>query len=211
MPLSGCRNFEFLDQRLEAVAVLGEVDGIGRCAQDRHAGSLERLGELQRGLAAELHDDAAQGAFRLLHGDDLEHVFGGQRLEIEPVGGVVVGRDRFGIAVDHDGLGAGRRQRKAGVAAAIVELDALPDAVGAAAQDDDLVAVRRRGLVIPVYRSSRARRSNTCRRWARRILRHRCRCACRPGAPPEHGGACAPPPRQARPAWPAWHRRSPWP
>ena len=33
---------EPVDQRLEAVAVLGEVDGVGRGAQDRHAGLLER-------------------------------------------------------------------------------------------------------------------------------------------------------------------------
>jgi hypothetical protein len=39
--------------------------------------------------------------------DDLQHVLGRQRLEIEPVGGVVVGRDRLRIAVDHDGLVAG--------------------------------------------------------------------------------------------------------
>ena len=66
----------------------------------------------------------------------------GQRLEIEPVGGVVIGRDGFRIAVDHDGLIALRRQREGGMAAAIVELDALADAVGPAAQDDDLLARR---------------------------------------------------------------------
>ena len=74
---------------------------------------------------------------------DLQHVFGRQRLEIEPVGGVVIGRDGFGIAVDHDGLEAARRQREGGVAAAIVELDALADAVRPAAQDDDLLLVGR--------------------------------------------------------------------
>ena len=36
-----------------------------------------------------------------------------QRLEIEPVGGVVVGRHRLRIAVDHDGLVAGLAQREA--------------------------------------------------------------------------------------------------
>ena len=42
----------------------------------------------------------------LLGLDDLEHVLGRERLEIEPVGGVVVGRDGLRIAVDHDGLEA---------------------------------------------------------------------------------------------------------
>ena len=71
---------------------------------------------------------------------DFEHVLGGQRLEIEPVGGVVVGRDGLRVAVDHDGLVARLAQREAGVAAAIVELDALADAVRPAAEDDDLLA-----------------------------------------------------------------------
>ena len=74
---------------------------------------------------------------------DFQHVFGGQRLEIEPVGGVIVGRNRFRIAVDHDRLIARLRQREAGVDAAIIELDPLPDPVRSAAQDDDLLAVAR--------------------------------------------------------------------
>ena len=143
MPLCGLLEPEPIDQRLEPVAVLGQVDGLGRGAQDRHAGRLERMRELERRLAAELHDHAAQPAVRLLHGDDLEHVLGRERLEIEPVGGVVVGRDRLRVAVDHDGLGARLGEREAGVAAAVVELDALADAVGPAAQDDHLVALRR--------------------------------------------------------------------
>ena len=53
---------ELFEQLLEAVAVLGEVDGVGRGAEDRHLGLLQRLGELERGLAAELHDHAVQRA-----------------------------------------------------------------------------------------------------------------------------------------------------
>ena len=71
----------------------------------------------------------------------------GQRLEVEAVGGVVVGRHRLRVAVDHDGLVAGLAQRETGVAAAIVELDALADAVRAAAEDDDLVLSVGRALV----------------------------------------------------------------
>ena len=85
--------------------------------------------------------------FGFLALEDLDDVFFGQRLEIEAVGGVVVGRDGLGVAVDHDGLVAGVAQREGGVAAAIVELDALADAVGAAAEDDDLLAVGRARLV----------------------------------------------------------------
>ncbi len=45
------------------------------------------------------------------------------------------------------GLIAGVGQRKGGVAAAIVELDALADAVWAAAEDDHFFAIRELGLV----------------------------------------------------------------
>jgi hypothetical protein len=69
-------------------------------AHDRDAGVLERVRELERGLTAEGHDDT----LRPLGLDDVHHVFEGQRLEVEAVGGVVVGRDRLGVAVHHDRL-----------------------------------------------------------------------------------------------------------
>ena len=94
----------------------------------------------QRRLAAELHDDAEELAGLLLGAQDFEHVLGRQRLEIEPVRRVVVGRDGFRVAVDHDRFIARLVQRIGGVAAAIVELDALADAVRPAAEDDDLLA-----------------------------------------------------------------------
>ena len=79
--------------------------------------------------------------------DDLDDVLGGEWFEVKPVGGVVVGRYRFRIAIDHDGLVAGFLEREGGVTAAIIELDALSDAVRAAAENDDLVFVRRPRLV----------------------------------------------------------------
>ena len=70
-------------------------------------GRFQRLRELERRLAAELHDDArARVPAALLDPHDLDHVLGGQRLEIEPVGGVVIGRDGLRVAVDHDRLDA---------------------------------------------------------------------------------------------------------
>jgi hypothetical protein len=125
----------------EPLAVLGQVDRIGRSAQDRDARILQRLRELQRRLAAELHDHADQLARLLLDAQDLQHVLGGQRLEVEAVRSIVVGRDGLGVAVDHDGLEPGLGQRETGVDAAVVELDALADAVGTAAQDHDLALV----------------------------------------------------------------------
>ena len=78
--------------------------------------------------------------YGLLAVHDREHVLERQRLEVEPVGRVVVGRDRLRVAVDHDRLEAVVLEREGGVHAAVVELDALPDAVRAAAEDHDLLA-----------------------------------------------------------------------
>ena len=105
-----------------------------------HAGILERHGELERRLAAKLHDDAMEDTVRLLGMNDLENILGRERLKIKPVGGVVVGRHGLGIAVDHDGFIARLVQGEAGMAAAIVELDPLSDAVGPAAENNHLAA-----------------------------------------------------------------------
>ena len=81
--------------------------------------------ELQRRLTAELDDHA----LRLLDLADPEHVLERQRLEVEPVGGVVVGRDRLRVAVDHHRVASGLAHGLGGVHAAVVELDPLADAI----------------------------------------------------------------------------------
>ena len=49
------------------------------------------------------------------------------------IAGIVVGRDRFRIGVDHDGLKARLLQSEGSLAATIIELDALAYAVWPAA------------------------------------------------------------------------------
>jgi len=107
-------------------------------------------GEAERRLPAELHDHPGDRAAGLLGGHHLQDVLQGERLEVQPARGVVVGGDRLRVAVDHDGLVAGLRERERGVHAGVVELDALADAVRPAAQDDDLgfVAPGDFGLVV---------------------------------------------------------------
>ena len=144
---------ELAQQLAEAHAILGQVDGVGQGAPDRHAGLGQAVRQVERRLPAEL-DDHAVGLFLV---DDVEDILQRQRLEVEPVGGVVVGADRLRVAVDHDGLVAQLFERKAGVNAAIVELDPLADAVRAAAEDDDLPIVGRLGLVTWLRRWSRDR------------------------------------------------------
>ena len=148
------------EQRAEAPAVLGEVDRLGRGAEQRHARGLEAGGELERRLAAELHDHA----LGLLDLDDREHVLERQRLEVQAVGGVVVGRDRLGVAVDHHRVAAGLAHGHRGVHAAVVELDALADAVGPRAEDHHARALAAADLVrggAPRPSSSTASRPRT--------------------------------------------------
>ena len=79
---------------------------------------------------------------------DRKHVLQRQRLEVEPVAGVVVGRDGLRIAVHHDGLVAIFLQRKRRMAAAVIELDSLPDAVRPRPENDDLRLRCRRRLIL---------------------------------------------------------------
>ena len=80
------RDVEALEQLAEALAVFGQVNRIGRRAKNLHACARQRHGEVERRLAAELHDDAQ----RLLALVDVHHVLEGERFEVETVGGVVV-------------------------------------------------------------------------------------------------------------------------
>ena len=107
------------------------------------AGALDRARELERCLAAELDADP-DGLLAL---EDGEHRLLVQRLEVEPVRGVVVGRDGLRVAVDHDRLVAERAEGLCRVHAAVVELDPLADAVRAGAEDDDAAAGLGRSLV----------------------------------------------------------------
>ena len=133
-----------LHHLLEALAVFGAVDGLRAGADDRYARFFQGAADLQRGLAAVLHDDA----FRLLDTDDFQHVFQRHRLEVQAVGGVIVSGDGFRVAVDHDGLVTVFTHGQRSVHAAVVELDALADTVGAATENHDLVATARVGLAL---------------------------------------------------------------
>ena len=134
---------QLVEQSGEALAVLGKIDGVGLGAHNVDAALLEHARQLKRSLAAERHHDAV-GALDI---DNVHDVLVGERLKVQTVGRVIVGRDGLGIAVDHDGLEAAGRQRVARVHAAVIELDTLANAVGAGAQDHRLGLVRRRGLV----------------------------------------------------------------
>ena len=134
---------QLVEQGGKTLAILGKVDGIGLGTHDVHAALLEHARQLKRGLAAERHHDAV-GALNI---DDVHDILVGERLKVKAVGRVVVGRNGLGIAVDHDGLKTAGRQCIARMHAAVIELNALANTVGAGAQDHRLGLVRRRGLI----------------------------------------------------------------
>ncbi len=175
--VGGLLEAELVDQLGKPLAVLGKVDAVGRGAEDRDSVGLKLGGELERRLPAELDDHALELALLRLAMEDFEHVLGRQRLEIETVAGVRVGRDRLRIAVDHDRLESRFLQREGGVAAAIVELDPLPDPVGPAAEDHDLAPVANLRLVLGLAEQAAPHRSSRGRAWPRRTRPRSCRSA----------------------------------
>ena len=87
MPGGRIGDVELVAYGAEPVAVLGKVDGLGLRAHDVDAGILQGRRQLQRGLPAQ-RDHHALG---LLDVDDIHDVLEGERLEIQLVGGVVIG------------------------------------------------------------------------------------------------------------------------
>ncbi len=155
-------DLQAVEQGGETVAVLGEIDGLGLRAHDGDAGRLEPPRQVDGGLPAQRHDHA-HGPLDL---DDVHDILEGERLEVQPVARVVVGGDGLGVAVHHDGLEPRRLQRVRRVAAAVVELDALADAVGTSGEDHHaglgrLVPLRRPAALVGEVVVAAASRSGT--------------------------------------------------
>ena len=102
--------------------------------------------EIERSLPAELHDasDHSARALGLINAaaveslDNVEHIFKCQWFKEEQIAGVKVGTDRLWIGVDHHAFEAHLVCGECCLAAAIIELNALTDTVGSAAEDDHL-------------------------------------------------------------------------
>src|SRR5690606_42062797 len=112
------------EQLFEALTVFGSIDGVRCCSEQLDATLLERDGELERRLAAKLHDDAQHLTALRLFFPDSAHFFECQRLAVEPVAGIVVGRHGPRIPIDHDRLHAERAPREPRATPAVVERDA---------------------------------------------------------------------------------------
>ena len=147
-----------MQQRGEPLAVFGEIDRIRRGPQDRDTRLEQRQRQLQRCLPAELDDARDLAACAPLAVDDRHHVFERQRLEVQTIRRVVVGRYGLRVAIDHHRLVTLLAEAEHGVDAAVIELDSLTDAVRTAAEDDDLLVRRRLGLVLLFERAVQVRR-----------------------------------------------------
>ena len=122
-------------------------------AEDGHVRPIERLREIYGRLAAELDNrrgelDLVVFGERGLVLEDVADALLVQRLEVQPAAGVEIGGNGLRVGVDHNALDALFVERPGGVDRAVVELDALADANGAAADDERLGAGRRLGLVL---------------------------------------------------------------
>src|SRR5437868_1440365 len=124
--------------RVEPPTILGDVDRIGLGAQDADSSRRQSAGELERSLTTQLHDHAK----RLFALHYVENVLEGERLEVKLVGDVEIGGDGLRVRVDHDRLVTLLAQRQCRAHAAVVELDALSDAVRTTAEDDDRLLAR---------------------------------------------------------------------
>ena len=138
MPKAGAGRFALRSTSPNSPRCSARSMAAGAGADHRHPGRGEPGGQPERGLPAQLHDHAGDGAGGLLGVHHLEHVLERERLEVEPVRGVVVGGHGLRVAVDHDGLEPGLAQRHHRVHAGVVELDALPDPVRPGAEDQHL-------------------------------------------------------------------------
>src|SRR6266498_5834896 len=137
------RNAQILEQRAKTFSIFSEINRVCSCADDRNACPVQTHRQVQWRLSAKLDNDS----LRVLYVDDVHYVFKGERFEVETVGRVVIRRNGFRVAVDHDRLKARIPKGKGGMATTIVKFNSLADAIGPGAQDHDLTAIGRRCFV----------------------------------------------------------------
>ena len=124
-----------LEKLFEARTVFGDVDRLRTRAEDRLVCARQRPGEVDRRLAAELDNRRrAATVVRLVREEVPDGLFV-EWFEVEAVAGVEVRGHGLGVRVGHDGGNPRFLERPGGVNCRVVELDALADANGPAAQN----------------------------------------------------------------------------
>ena len=138
------RDVQLEQQLFKAVAVFRALDRGAVRADDLHAARHERLRQIDGRLAAEIGDHL----IGLLLVQDVHDILGREGLEIQLIGGRVVGGDRLGVVIDDDGLVARAPDGLYRVDGGVVKLHALTDADRACAEHDDLLLVRAARLAL---------------------------------------------------------------
>src|SRR5690349_12996713 len=100
--------------------------------------------QLQSCLASQL----SNYAFGLLMFNKYPDVLPIYRCEIKLVGDIEICRNRFRIAIDHDGFVAQFFNCQEAVGTAVSKFNTLSDTVGTATQYNDLFLFRRNGFVL---------------------------------------------------------------
>ena len=129
-------DLEASEHGAEKLTVLGDIDALVCRSEYLDPGGRQRLGKVDGGLTAELHNHALDRRFVL---DDVQDILNGQRFEVKPVRRIEIRADRLGVVVDDNRLVAGGLERPHAVDAPVIELDSLTDANGSAAQHDSLL------------------------------------------------------------------------
>ena len=145
-----------IEQRFESIAIFGQVNRIETSTDERHASLRETMREIQRCLPTKLHDRAndsptaisAINAAAIQPLDHIEHILKREWFKEQEIACVIICRNRFRIRVDHHAFKAHRLTGKRGLAAAVIELDALTDAVGSTAKNHDLLVVGHANLIV---------------------------------------------------------------
>jgi len=119
----------------EGPAVFSEIHILKRGADDWDTFFVEGFRQFEGRLTAQLDDDA----IRFFEVKNFLDVFPVNRFEIEFIGHIEIGRDRFRIAVNHDGFVAGFFDCHEAVNAAVIELDTLANPVGSGAENDNFL------------------------------------------------------------------------
>ena len=140
----------------EKLPVLGPVNGFNGRTQKPHTVAIQGAvpGQLHGDGQAGLAPKPCQQAVGPLLLNNTADGLGGERLQVDLVGQVLVGHDGGGIGVDQHGLNTLLPQHPAGLGPGVVKLRRLADDDGAGADDQHLVYafILRHGSSLPSWR-----------------------------------------------------------
>ena len=140
----GTGDVQLIQQVLKGITVLGPVNGCAVGTDDTHTPIGQGLCQVDCSLAAQRSNDT----HRLLKLDDVHHIFGSQRLEIELVSGGIVSGNGLGVIVDDDCFITGVLNGHNGVNSGIVKFHTLADTDGAGAQHHNFLLIRQDRIIL---------------------------------------------------------------